>query len=252
MARTDHDTREAPVLFLSDQHLDPKRPDITRLFLSFLAGEAREAQAVYILGDLFEAWIGDDAVDGSHPIIQGLATLSASGVPLSVMRGNRDFLLGERFAELTGATLLPDPWRISLDGEDALLLHGDSLCIDDVDYQRFREMVRDPEWQAQFLSLTIEQRLAKAAEARSESASRNGALDDYLMDVNAAEVERVMRQHNVRLMIHGHTHRPAVHDITIDGEPAQRIVLGDWYEQGSVLRARDGRLDLANLPLAGH
>ncbi len=245
-----HDSHSAPVLFISDLHLDPERPRITQLFMEFLAGEARGADALYILGDLFEAWIGDDAVPADHPVLQAMRALADAGVPLWVMRGNRDFLLGADFARATGAQLLPDPSIVVIDGEPVLLSHGDALCTDDHDYQRFRATVRDPQWQKNFLAMSVEERKAYAARARTESSERNQSIDDYLMDVNADEVTAVMRRHAVRRLIHGHTHRPAVHDFELDGSPAQRIVLGDWYEQGSVLRCRSGHYELSGLPLA--
>ena len=245
----EHDTHRAPVLFIADLHLDPRRPAITELFQRFLAGEARQAQALYILGDLFEAWIGDDAASPQDPVITAMRELAASGVAVYVMHGNRDFLLGDDFAAMTGATLLPEPSRIDIDGEPALLMHGDSLCVDDVDYQRFRAMVRDPDWQAQFLAKPLAERQAFAEQARTESAQQSSQLDSNVTDVNAEAVERSMAEHGTRLMIHGHTHRPHDHALNLAGESARRIVLGDWFEQGSVLRARSGRLELASLPL---
>lgn len=235
------------VLFISDLHLDPARPAIVELFMGFLARRAPEAEALYILGDLFEAWIGDDAVDAGHPVIAAMRALSDRGVPLYVMRGNRDFLLGEDFAAMTGATLLPDPTLIELHGEPTLLMHGDSLCIDDVEYQQFRAMVRDPDWQQAFLAKSVEERKAYAQQARTESQGRNQSIDEYLMDVNQGAVDETMRRHGVRQLIHGHTHRPAIHEMTLDGSPARRIVLGDWYDQGSVLVCRDGRCELEGL-----
>ena len=240
-----------PVLFISDLHLDPGRPAITRLFMEFLAQRATQGRALYILGDFFEAWIGDDAVPGDHPVLAALHRFTAdSGVPLYVMRGNRDFLLGQRFAEHTGATLLPDPTLIELDGESVLLMHGDLLCTDDHAYQQFRAMVNDPDWQQGFLARSVEDRLALARQARQESTARNAGLSDisdYIMDVNQGAVEATMREHGVRRLVHGHTHRPAMHEFVLDGDTASRIVLGDWYEQGSVLEYRDGRWDLQTL-----
>ncbi|WP_163138734.1 UDP-2,3-diacylglucosamine diphosphatase, partial [Arhodomonas sp. KWT] len=156
MTRPQHDSHDAPILFISDLHLDPARPAIVRLFLDFLAGEARNAGALYILGDLFEAWIGDDAVSADEPVIAAMRALVEHRVPVRVMRGNRDFLLGETFARMTGAGMLADPCTIEIDGEPVLLAHGDALCTDDADYQRFRAMVRDPEWQRQFLARSID------------------------------------------------------------------------------------------------
>ncbi len=242
-----------PVLFISDLHLDTSRPAIVQLFLEFLQHRASQAEALYILGDFFEAWIGDDAVPPDHPVIAALRAFTEAGVPLYVMRGNRDFLLGRVFEELTGARLLEDPTVIDLGGEPVLLMHGDSLCIDDAEYQQFRTMVHNPEWQRQFLAMSIEQRLALAKQARQESSSRNSQLmqgQEQIMDVNQGAVEAVMRDHGVVRLIHGHTHRPNVHRFAIDGTPATRIVLGDWYDQGSVLEYKDGEYDLQQIPLS--
>lgn len=247
----EHRYDDGLVLFISDLHLDPARPAIIQLFLQFLQTRAPQARALYILGDLFEAWIGDDAVDPDQPVMAGMRALVEAGIPLYVMRGNRDFLLGEGFEAMTGAQLLPDPTLIHLHGHPTLLMHGDSLCIDDVEYQQFREMVRQPAWQQAFLSKSVEERKAYAQQARSESQGRNQSIDDYLMDVNQGAVESTLREHGVRRLIHGHTHRPAIHELEVDGEPARRIVLGDWFDQGSVLVCRDDDWDLEGLSLRG-
>lgn len=223
-------------LFISDLHLDASRPAITKLFFEFLAGEAAEAEALYILGDLFEAWIGDDDDDPHHQaVIARLQDLSRS-VPVAVMRGNRDFLLGDRFALMAGVRLMGDAEVVDLYGTPTLLMHGDSLCTDDAAYQQFRAMARNPEWQRGMLAKSLAERRLIAKSARDESAIQNSMKPEAIMDVNADAVAAVMREHGVHRMIHGHTHRPAVHDFEVDGQPAQRIVLGDWYEQGSVLR----------------
>lgn len=237
-----------PILFIADLHLDPSRPEITALFTRFLEQEKNQAQALYILGDLFEAWIGDDAVPSSDPVLTALRDFSQQ-VPTYFMHGNRDFLVGERFAELTGIELLPDPIVVDLTGTPTLLMHGDSLCIDDHEYQAFRSMVRNPEWQAAFLAMPIEQRIQMAQQARSESGERNQLIDDYLMDVNQQAVEDEMQRHSVQQLIHGHTHRPAIHHFESDGQQRTRVVLGDWYEQGSVLRVDEDGLDLSQLPI---
>ncbi|MFV8835321.1 UDP-2,3-diacylglucosamine diphosphatase [Aquisalimonas sp.] len=242
-----------PTVFIADLHLDERRPQIVQLFMQFLQQTAGRTDALYILGDLFEAWIGDDAVPADHPVIQALAAFSATGTPLYVMRGNRDFLLGDRFAEATGATMLDDPTIVRLGDEPVLLMHGDLLCTDDHEYQQFRAMVNDPAWQAQFLARSVDERIALAKEARDESASRNSMLadtSDSIMDVNGDTVTATMREHGVHRLIHGHTHRPDRHRFELDGRPAERIVLGDWFEQGSVLRYRDGDYDLKRLPLS--
>jgi UDP-2,3-diacylglucosamine hydrolase len=225
-------------LFISDLHLDPARPAITGLLLNFLEQPARQAEALYILGDLFEAWIGDDdAAEPGQTVAAALRALTDSGVPAYFLHGNRDFLLGARFAAASGIQLLPESVIIQLAGEPVLLLHGDTLCIDDVEYQAFRAQVRHPAWQAQILALPLAQRRALAGQLRetSRQAAQQKAAD--ITDVNPAEVERVMRAQGVQHLIHGHTHRPAIHEWLLDGQPARRAVLGDWQEQqGSVLR----------------
>lgn len=238
-------------LFVSDLHLDPARPEITRLFAEFLDNEARSANALYILGDLFEAWVGDDdPSDTGAFVADRLATLSARGVPLYFMHGNRDFLLGAAYAGRAGMHLLEDPTVIDLHGRPALLVHGDTLCTDDLAYQQFRAQTRDPAWQAQFLAQPLEARLAFAHQARAASQARQGELRDAgtmeaITDVAPGAVDAAFRTHGVDLLIHGHTHRPAVHTLDVDGRACTRVVLGDWYEQGSVLRVdADGmRLD---------
>ncbi|MFT3789585.1 MAG: UDP-2,3-diacylglucosamine diphosphatase [Rudaea sp.] len=224
-------------LFISDLHLDPQRPHIVDLFAALLAGEARRADALYILGDLFEAWIGDDD-DAALParVAQATRALRDAGVPVYFMHGNRDFLLGADYAARAGITLLADPTVIELGGERTLLMHGDTLCTDDVEYLKFRALVRDPRWQAQFLSKPLAERRAFAAQARGESRRHTSVARPEIMDVNQAAVAAAMRAHGVRKLIHGHTHRPATHRFELDGQTAERIVLGDWYEQDSVLR----------------
>lgn len=231
-------------LFISDLHLDPERPGITALFGELIDGEARDADALYILGDLFEAWVGDDDPSSAGAFVAGkLQELHASGVPVSFLRGNRDFLVGEDYARRAGMAILPDPAVIDLYGEPTLLLHGDLLCTDDAAYQQFRAQTRDPRWQAQFLAQPLEARLAFAAQARAASKARYGELvssgmAETIGDVSPATVQEWFKRYGIRRMIHGHTHRPAIHD---EGDGNSRIVLGDWYEQGSVLRVdRDG------------
>jgi len=237
-------------LFISDLHLDPQRPEVIDLLVRFLDGRAAGADALYILGDLFEYWIGDDDVrDGLLPAIEALSRLSDAGVPVFFMAGNRDFLVGSGFAERTGCRLLEDPTRVELYGFPTLLMHGDTLCTDDVAYQGLRKQLRDPAWQAGFLALPVAQRRAQAEALRRESreATRGKAAD--IMDVNAAEVAATFRKHGVQRIIHGHTHRPAVHTLEIDGEPAERIVLGDWYTQGSVLSVTPNGYTLEKLKI---
>ena len=237
-------------LFVSDLHLDPERPDITALFGRFLDGEARGADALYILGDLFEAWVGDDDPSEAGAFVaERLRALVEAGVPVSFIRGNRDFLLGEAYAARCGMALLDDPTVVDLYGTPALLLHGDLLCTDDTAYQQFRAQTRDPQWQAQFLAQPLAARLAFAAQARAASQARYGELvakgmAETIGDVAPATVPAWFERFGVRRMIHGHTHRPAIHD---EGHGCTRIVLGDWYEQGSVLRVSADGCDLAAL-----
>jgi UDP-2,3-diacylglucosamine hydrolase len=238
-------------LFISDLHLTATRPAVTELFIRFLRQEARAAAALYILGDFLEYWIGDDALahPEHRPIIDGLRGLSDSGVPIHLMHGNRDFLLGDEFAHVTGCRLMPDPSVIDLYGKRVLLMHGDVLCTEDVEYQQFRQVVRDPQWQRQFLALPASERDAIARNYREKSRESTSHKPLEIMDVTQAAVEAAMREHRVRELIHGHTHRPAEHRFTLDGAAARRIVLGDWYEQGSVLRCGPDSWKLSALPL---
>jgi UDP-2,3-diacylglucosamine hydrolase len=235
------------VLFISDLHLDPARPDITDQFLAFLRDEAAAAEAMYILGDLFEAWVGDDDPEPEkRRVVKALKALKIGGPPCFFMRGNRDFLTGEVFAARAGVRVLPDPSVVDLYGERVLLMHGDTLCTDDTEYQAFRRTVRDPAWQERFLAQPLAHRLAMAAQARDASRRHTGAKPAAIMDVNADAVAEALRSAGVDTLVHGHTHRPGVHTRRVDGRATTRIVLGDWYEQGSVLRwDRSGyRLDV--------
>jgi len=225
-----------PTFFISDLHLDDARPQITELFARFLQEDARGADALYILGDLFESWIGDDDDAPLAALVaQALHNLSDSGVPIYFMRGNRDFLLGADYAKQCGMTPLDDPALIELGGERTLLMHGDTLCTDDIEYQKFRALVRNPAWQTQFLAKPLAERRTFAAQARGESRKQTAMKAAEIMDVNQGAVESAMRAHGVRRLIHGHTHRPATHRFDLDVQAAERIVLGDWYEQSSVL-----------------
>ena len=223
-------------LFISDLHLDAARPHIVELFTRFVAADARRAEALYILGDLFESWIGDD--DDSPlalQVAQSLYALKQSGVPIFFMHGNRDFLLGHEYAQRAGMTLLTDPTVVEFGGERTLLTHGDMLCTDDAAYQEFRAVVRNPDWQKRFRARSLSERHAFAAQARAESVKHTAGAKPEIMDVNQGAVLAAMRKHDVRTLIHGHTHRPATHRFEFDGQVAERIVLGDWYEQSSVL-----------------
>jgi len=237
-------------LFISDLHLDPERPAVTELFLELLARRARTADAIYILGDLFEAWVGDDDTSPmNQAVCDSLKKCATSGTPVFIMHGNRDFLLGARFAEASGCTLLDDPALIDLYGTPTLLMHGDLLCTDDKEYMTFRSMVRDTEWQRELLSRSLEERQLMAREMRDRSREQTGGKPESIMDVNKEAVIKTMTEHKVQRLIHGHTHRPAIHDLVISGEPAQRIVLGDWYEQGSLLECSSNGCRLEALEL---
>ena len=224
-------------IFISDLHLVAGDAETTRRFVDFMEGPARAARELYILGDLFEAWVGDDDDDPRlTPIVIALRRLTDSGVSCALMHGNRDFLLGERFCLATGARLLGDYERITLFGQNVLLTHGDLLCTDDTRYMTLRSELRSPDWQRDFLARPLAERRQIASDLRQLSATEIAAKAEYIMDVNQATVERTMREHGVALLMHGHTHRPAVHRFDLDGSPAARIVLGAWYHDPSIVR----------------
>ncbi|QNP39970.1 UDP-2,3-diacylglucosamine diphosphatase [Lysobacter solisilvae (ex Woo and Kim 2020)] len=240
-------------LFISDLHLDAERPQVTELFGRFLREEARGADALYILGDLFEAWVGDDDPSETGAFVaRELKAVAGAGVPVRFIRGNRDFLLGDAYARRAGMAILPDPAVVLLYGEPTLVMHGDTLCTDDVAYQQFRAQVRNPAWQQQFLSQPLAARLAFAQQARAASKAHQAGLQDKgtmetITDVSAPTVAATLAQFGIGRVIHGHTHRPAIHELDIDGKPHQRIVLGDWYDQGSVLRVSKDDARLSSL-----
>ena len=244
-------------LFVSDLHLDPERPEVTRLFGDFVDAEARSANALYILGDLFEAWVGDDDPSELGMFVAGrLRVLSDSGVPVYFQHGNRDFLVGRDFARRAGIALLPEHAVIVLHGKPVLLMHGDTLCTGDHAYQAFRTQTRDPVWRAQFLAQPLAARLAFAAQARTASQQRQQTMrqDDRaqfesVTDVSPAAVHETFARYGIDTLIHGHTHRPAIHALDVDGRACERVVLGDWYTQGSVLRADANGIRLSALPL---
>jgi UDP-2,3-diacylglucosamine hydrolase len=227
-------------LFISDLHLDAGEPETIRRFVDFVATEARAARALYILGDLFEAWVGDDEDDARlAPVQAALADLTRAGVPCSLMHGNRDFLIGPRFCAATGCRLLGDYERIDLYGSTVLLTHGDLLCTDDTRYMSLRGTLRNPAWQRDFLTKPLAERRKIAADLRQLSAAEIASKSYDIMDVNQTTVANVMREHDVSLLLHGHTHRPAIHNFVLDGRPAARIVLGAWHEGASIVRWND-------------
>ena len=225
------------ILLISDLHLEEERPDITRAFLHFLQNRAREAEALYILGDFFEAWVGDDGMSAfQHGIARALRALSDTGTRIFLMHGNRDFMIGRAFCREAGCTLLKDPSIVSFNGEPVLLMHGDSLCTLDVGYMKLRRLLRNPLSLFILRNLPLSTRHKLARKLRSESRTQTRMKASDIIDVTPDEVARVMAEHGVRTLIHGHTHRPAVHELEVNGQPARRIVLGDWDQQGWALQ----------------
>jgi len=239
-------------LFVSDLHLDASAPAAVGQFVDFLRTCAARAEALYILGDLFEVWVGDDETDThKNEVARALRDFTSSGVACFILHGNRDFLLGRAFCDNTGCQLLPDPVIAELDGERVLLTHGDALCTDDHSYQELRSIVRTAPWQRRFLALPLADRELLANQARAGSRQHTSRTIPTIMDVNPAAVETAYRVAGVRRIIHGHTHRPGIHDTLVEGVRAQRIVLGAWYEQGSYLEYENEHFELKELPRQG-
>lgn len=236
-----------PVLLISDLHLDPARPELTRAFIDFLRNTASAARALYILGDFFNVWIGDDDdAPLCGEVCGALQQLSASGTAVYLMHGNRDFLMGEAWAQACGATLIHEPYLLEQNGAQFLLAHGDALCTRDTDYMAFRTMVRDPEWQRAFLARPLAERRAFAEQARARSKTMSSNKPDDIMDVTPAEVDLLLDDRRVATLIHGHTHRPAVHQLA---NGRTRIVLGDWDQQGWYVRLAAGAASLEQFPI---
>lgn len=240
-------------LFISDLHLTEKRPDITRAFFHFIdkecIGSSVPTEALYILGDFFEAWIGDDA---SNPLIEEvkdqLKQISRADIKLYIMHGNRDFLIGEAFCNEVGATLIEDGCIINLNSEPVILMHGDTLCTQDTDYLAFRQMVRDPNWKQAFLNKPISERLTIAQQLRKKSQDSASDKEEYIMDVDKEEVSREMQSKNCRTLIHGHTHRPSTHNIH-EPNSGTRYVLGDWDKYGWMIVADEKGINLSSFPI---
>lgn len=236
------------IYLISDIHLDPKNTETYEKFRQYLGSIETDAEQLYILGDLFDYWIGDDGIDliGHRPAIEILQKLAASGTKVFIMHGNRDFLIGEDFASHFGGTVIPDPYQIQLNDQPVLLMHGDSLCTDDIGHQRYRAIVLNPDWQKQILRLSLQERHDRAREMRMESQKGKLGKSPELMDVNHDAVVDVMRKYNVRILIHGHVHRTAVHRFTVDGKNALRYVLGDWDsgKDGVIRIDSEGIIDL--------
>jgi UDP-2,3-diacylglucosamine hydrolase len=238
------------VLLISDLHLEPGREDITASLLHLLRHRALDTDKLLVLGDLFEVWVGDDE---DSPLASRIADefnrLHDSGVEIWLMHGNRDFLLGQDYAERCGAGLLAEPYVFEHQDQRIALMHGDLLCSDDTEYQKFRQMVRDPQWQQEFLAQPLADRQAYARKVRERSMQDNRHKTTEIMDVNAGEVNRSMQALSVTTLIHGHTHRPAVHDLQLAGGAARRIVLGDWDKQGWLVEIDDRGINLEAFPL---
>lgn len=241
-------------LFISDLHLTQSRPDITRAFLAFLDLHASRAKRLYILGDFFDTWIGDDYLlhEPKDPLVESvmcsLKKLSESGLQLYFMHGNRDFLLGSEFMRRCGSTLLEDPTIIQLGSTPTLLMHGDSLCTEDVDYMKFRAIARSPEWIQNQLSKPITERILFSQQLRKTSMEKNSQAAENILDVSQAEVLRVMEEHAVTQLIHGHTHRPKIHPINTHSHVKKRYVLGDWEKEGWYLAHQNDALTLHTFP----
>ena len=236
-------------LFIADLHLQTEEPAITAGFLRFLQGEARQADALYILGDLFEAWIGDDDPNPLHQqIASAIKAVVDAGVPCYFIHGNRDFLVGQRFARQSGMLLLTEEERLDLYGREVLIMHGDTLCTDDPGYLAFRAKVHTPWIQRLFLALPLLIRRRIAARMRADSKAANSSKSMDTMDVNPQAVVDVMERHHVQWLIHGHTHRPAVHELQANGQPAWRVVLGAWHSEGSMVKVTPDDVELIHFP----
>nr|WP_272890982.1 UDP-2,3-diacylglucosamine diphosphatase [Stutzerimonas kunmingensis] len=237
-------------MLISDLHLEEERPDITRAFLHFLATRACQAEALYILGDFFEVWIGDDAITPfQQSIADALRALSERGTRIYLMHGNRDFMLGKGFCRAAGCTLLGDPSVVELGGERVLLMHGDSLCTRDEGYMRLRRLLRNPLSLFILRNLPLSTRRKLARKLRNESRTQTRMKASDIIDVTPELIPRVLAEHGVRTLIHGHTHRPATHELEVDGRPARRIVLGDWDQQGWALQADESGFQQAPFDL---
>lgn len=244
-------TQQPYTLFISDLHLHASRPDIKDLFRQFAEQDAAQADALYILGDLFESWYGDDDDDPLNLEIQEILTgMTRNGLPVFFVHGNRDFLIGSGFEDKTGVQCLAEETVIDLYGTPTLIMHGDTLCTDDIEYIKFREMVRNPANQQVFLAMPLAERRKMATDIRQQSQHATQLKPAEITDVNQQAVEAAFKRNQVHQLIHGHTHRPAIHDLTIDQHNVQRIVLGDWYSQGSILYASPAGLELRNKPTA--
>jgi len=255
MSDKEQNKNQEKTLFISDLHLDSSTPAVTHTLLDFLAQRTGNCRALYILGDLFEAWVGDDDdTELSRTVAEALKAVSERGTAVYLMHGNRDFLLGKDYASRCGATLLPEPTLIDCHGKRIALIHGDSLCTRDTDYMAFRAQVRDPQWQDMFLSKSLVERHMIAQQARQQSSQATSYKASDIMDVTPCEVVKLLQELQVNILVHGHTHRPSVHTLQLEEpingqEKAVRIVLGDWHSKGWVLEFTDAGYELKPFPL---
>ncbi|MCK5720279.1 MAG: UDP-2,3-diacylglucosamine diphosphatase [Thiomargarita sp.] len=227
-------------LFIADLHLDPKQPIIIERCLNFLSKQAKQAECLYILGDLFEVWLGDDDDEPAYqPILTALKELT-NNVPVFIIHGNRDFLIAQDFLRITGCQLITEPYIINLHNVPTLLMHGDTLCTLDLEYQAFRRQVRNPQWQQYFLQQPLSERRKLATQARMQSKIKTKNTDESIMDVSQDAVISILKQYQVRQLIHGHTHRPNIHKITVDNKIAHRIVVGDWQDNQAIIFSSNG------------
>jgi UDP-2,3-diacylglucosamine hydrolase len=223
-------------LFIADLHLEPKKPILFKHCLDFFAKRARQAEALYILGDLFEVWLGDDNEEPAYqPVLAALRDLTDSGIPVFIMHGNRDFLIGKDFLQATGCQLIDDPHLIDLYSTPTLLMHGDTLCTLDTDYQSFRRQVRNPLWQQHFLAQPLADRRKLAAQARAASEAQTQNTAEIIMDVTTEAVNSAFTEHGVYQLIHGHTHRPGVYETFVNGNKAHRRVVGKWHDDKAII-----------------
>lgn len=236
-------------IFISDLHLDKDRPKVIRYFIDFLNNLESDIESLYILGDFVEYWVGDDDPgDGLEEVFSSIKKKS-NDIHIYFMHGNRDFMISEKFCNHHGMKFLKDPTKIKLHGKKILLMHGDTLCIDDIEYQKFRTMVRSPLWQNEMLKKSLEERINLAKMLRAKSLSETGTKDEVIMDVSNDEVISQLKKYDVDMIIHGHTHRPNIHKIISEDQEYKRIVLGDWYDKSFILRISDGEIiiDKSNL-----
>lgn len=236
--------------FISDLHLQEDRPDITEAFISFIEDKASKAERLYVLGDFFETWIGDDDESPLSSLVKETFLNLSKSTDIYTMHGNRDFLIGNKFAEEAGFILIDDLKKEEMFGHSVLLMHGDLLCIDDIDYQSFRTTTREAAWREEFLSKSIIDRKKIASELRAISKEATGQKKEAIMDVSQDEVLRIMKEFSVNLLIHGHTHRPNVHDVNVNGIPAKRIVLGDWDTHGWFVWLDNDSCELQKFPIS--